>query len=165
MTATIVIEGIRETQLKLEAFGVEKIPKAMGVVLTAGAKPLRAAIRAAAPVSDQGPRPSQSDVPGNLRASVKYKAVRKTGRTAYVIGAFGKGSAHRHLVIYGHEIKGHNLYGAYQGSRGIKKNIARAGERTTPNDFIARGREAGQAEAIAAVEAASKVAIEEATKL
>lgn len=135
--ATITVERLHEVEAALTQAGAVKIPAALRRVTVEGAKPLRASIRAAAPV---GPT-------GNLRKSVRYKASRGSRGMRYTIGAFGRGSAHRHLVIYGHRVTGHN------------PNHTVTGKRTRPNSFVQRGAEAASGAAVAALEAAAAVAI------
>ena len=102
--------------------------------------------------------------PGGLRASVKFKAGKTTlalsaaagvsqGIRYYVIGPFGRGSSHRHLVISGHEIVGH------------APNLTRTGKRTTPNPFVERGRQASEGPALAIIEARAAIEIERASRL
>jgi hypothetical protein len=158
---TVEVEGLLKTQMRLEELGVVKIPAAMRKVVVAGAKPMRAAIRSA----EQSMTTGQSrTLPGGLLRGIRYKSGRTTKTLAsiagahaalsyYVVGPFGKGTAHRHLVIDGHEIVGH------------APNLTRTGKRTTPVPFVKAGAESARGASAAAIEAASRIAIEEATKL
>jgi hypothetical protein len=146
----ITVEGLPELSAKLTELGVVKIPLAMRRVTVAGAKPLRAAIRTAA----SGMFVGQSDqTPGGLLKGIRYKQVRGSKGMEYVIGPFGAGTAHRALVIGGHEVVGH------------APNLTHTGKRTTPRPFVEEGRNAAQGTALAAIEVAAKAAIETATKL
>lgn len=140
---TIVVERIAEVSARLTEAGVVRIPTAVRKVTVEGAKPLRAAIRAEAPVGKK-PRPQQGDVPGNLRRGVRYKASRGFKGERYTVGAFGKGTAHRGLVIYGHQKRG-------------------GGGMTRANAFVRRGAEAAEGPAVAALEAAATAAIKSVT--
>jgi hypothetical protein len=135
----IVVERIPQVTAALVAAGEVKIPQAVRRVTVEGAKPLRAAIRAEAPVGKRA-RPAQNDTPGNLRRSVRYKASRGSKGERYTVGAFGRGSAHRGLVIYGHEKRG-------------------GGGRTRANSFVERGGQAAEGAAVAAINAAATAAI------
>jgi hypothetical protein len=143
--ANIELTGLPEVEARLLELGAVKIPTALRKVAVAGAKPMRSAIRAAAPV---GPT-------GNLRRGVRYKAsrVRTSGYVGYIVGPFGRGTAHRHLVLGGHEIIGH------------APNKTDTGKRTRPNPFVETGHHAAEAQALAATEEAAAAAIEMATKL
>jgi hypothetical protein len=140
----IEVLGITEVTAALAEAGVVKIPAAVRRVTVEGAKPIKAAIKAEAPVGKR-PRPWQNDEPGNLRRSVRYKVSRGSKGERYTIGAFGRGSAHRGLVIYGHEKRG-------------------GGGRTTANQFVRRGGEAAESGAVAALEAAAAAAIRTVTR-
>jgi hypothetical protein len=144
----IEIEGLLPLEARLEELGVVKIPLAMRKVTVAGAKPMKAAIKAAGSSMFQGQ--SKTD-PGGLVRGVRYKASRGAKGLSYTIGPFGAGTRHRALVIYGHEITGHT------GKR--------TGKRTRPVPFVEAGERAAAGASIAAITAASKVAIEAATKL
>ena len=174
MASIITVEGLPELEAKLLEFDAKVRPGLLRATRP-GAKLLQVAIQAEAPVG-QRPRPSQGDVPGNLRASVRYKASRKrSGFTGEVVAPYGKGSAHRYLVIAGHRIKGHARVrlGKYETKGGLteyhhkigRKGVSRSGEMTTPNDFVRRGRMAAEGPALAATEAAVAAAIEAAVKL
>jgi hypothetical protein len=141
------VEGMGELAKAMEGFRRSAQRRLFLKALVEGAKPLRAAIRTAAPVGKVA-RPKQSDKPGNLRASVRYKASRSsTGSIAYMIGPFGKGSAHRHRVIAGHVITGH------------KPNKVKGGH-SEANDFVRRGEEKARGEAFDAIGRAAKSAFE-----
>lgn len=132
--STVAIEGVDRLLAKLgevEAKGVRRLALK---VLVEGAKPLRASIRSAAPEGKTG----------NLKAGVRYKASRKTTRQlAYMVGPFGKGTAHRHLVIGGHEVVGH------------QPAKVRTGKRTKANEFVERGSSAAEGAAFDAVAASA----------
>lgn len=137
---TIVVERIAEVEARLTEAGVVKIPAAVRRVTVEGAKPLKAAIKAEAPVGKKA-RPRQNDTPGNLRRGVRYKASKGFKGERYTIGPFGPGTAHRGLVIFGHRIHGSTA-------------------RSTRNSFVKRGAEGATAGAVARLEAAAKAAIE-----
>jgi hypothetical protein len=155
------VEGLRETQARLEEIGIVKVPQAMRKIIVAGAKPMRAAIRSAA----QGMTTGQSRKdPGGLVRGIRYKSGRTTKALAsvagahaalnyYVVGPFGRGTRHRHLVIEGHEIVGH------------APNLTRTGKRTRPVPFVQAGSDAARSQSAAAIETAARAAIEEATRL
>lgn len=165
MSITIEVVGLREVEARLAELGAVKIPRAMRRVVVAGAKPLRSAIRAASPVGKIA-RPTQSDTPGNLRRSVRYRAKRGSHGLTYVVGPMGKGSAPRQLVIEGHAIKGHghSLAGMKLGTR-LGHQAVGGAARTTPNDFVRRGRERATGVSFAAIEVAAREAIEAAGRL
>ena len=164
-SVTCEVPNLLQTQARLEELGVVKVPVAMRKVIVAGAKPMKAAILAETPIAKPGTVSVQStSFPGDLRRSVRYKSGKTTKALAaiagvksqigyYMVGPMGKGSAHRHLVIAGHEIVGH------------EPNLTHTGKRTTPNPFVQRGREVGQSAALGAIEVASRAALEEATRL
>jgi hypothetical protein len=163
---TIEVTGLPEVEAKLLALDAKIRP---GLLATSrpGAKLLRDAIRAEAPVG-QRPRPTQNDVPGNLRNSVQFKASRKrSGFTGQVVAPYGKGSAHRYLVIAGHEIKGHghSLFGAKLSVKRFGHKGTSGKTSTTPNPFVQRGRERVEAQALAATELAAIKVVERAVKL
>ena len=158
---TVEVPNLLATQARLEELGVVKVPQAMRKVIVAGAKPMRAAIRAEASGSFVG---QSRTLPGGLLRSIKYKSGRTTKVLAsiagahqaisyYMVGPMGKGSRHRHLIISGHEIVGH------------APNLTRTGKRSTPNPFVERGRQAAAGPALEAISAAAAVAIEEAGRL
>ena len=102
--------------------------------------------------------------PGGLRASVKSKAGKTTLALSaaagvkqciryYMVGPFGRGSSHRHLVIAGHEIVGH------------APNLTRTGKQTRPNAFVERGRQSSEGAALGMIRAAIPVALAKASKL
>jgi hypothetical protein len=158
------VENLAQVQTRLMDLGAVKIPRTLGKVVAAGAKVMRAGIKSAGQSMTVG----QSRVaPGGLIAGVRYKKARG-GATikgmaaaeavgseglAYIIGPFGKGTSHRHMVIDGHEIVGH------------KPNLTHTGKRTRPVPFVTAGAESSRGAAVAAMEAAAKVAIEEAQRL
>ena len=146
----ITIEGQAILSAKLTELGVVKIPLAMRKVTVAGAKPLRAAIRTAA----AGMFVGQSDqTPGGLLKGIRYKQTRGSKGLGYIIGPFGAGTAHRALVIGGHEVVGH------------APNLTHTGKQTTPRPFVEEGRNAAQGAALAAIAVAAAAAIDEAAKL
>lgn len=160
----IVVEHVAEVEAALAEAGVVKIPAALRKVTVEGAKPLRAAIREAAPVGQYTPsqaasRAKQNDVSGNLRKGVRYKVSRGSKGERYTIGPFGKGTAHRGLVIFGHRIKGHqrSIGGFGRGHLGQKATSGKT--RTTPNSFVKRGVEASSGVAVSSLEAAATAAI------
>ena len=159
---TVEVPNLLAVQARLEELGTVKVPLAMRKILVAGAKPVRAAIRSQTPVGS--PSVNSLSFPGDLQRGVRYKAGKTTRSLAaaagvssaisyYIIGPFGKGTAHRHLVIGGHEIVGH------------KPNLTRTGKRTRPNAFVQRGRDAAAAPALAAVASAAGAAVEAAAAL
>ena len=162
-SVTVEVPNLLAVQARLEELGVVKVPAAMRKVIVAGAKPMKAAIQAETPIGQRFSA-SQGDAPGNLLRGVRYKSGKTTKALAsiagahqalayYMVGPMGKGTAHRHLVIAGHEIVGH------------APNLTHTGKRTTPNPFVERGRKAGEGPAVAAIEAAAKVALAEAERL
>ena len=146
----IHVEGLPELSAKLTDLGVVKIPLAMRKVTVAGAKPLRAAIRTAASGMFVG---QSRTTPGGMVRGIRYKQVRGSKGMEYVIGPFGRGTAHRGLVIAGHEVVGH------------QPGKVHTGVRTTPRPFVEQGRREAQGAALAAIEVAAAAAIEEAAKL
>jgi hypothetical protein len=160
----IHVENLEQVEARLMDLGAVKIPRTLGQVVAAGAKVMREGIRSAGQSMTAG----QSKVaPGGLIAGVRYKKARGgasvRGMAAaeavgsegldYIVGPFGKNTQHRHLVIDGHEIVGHEPY------------LTRTGERTRGVPFVKAGAEASQGAALAAIEAAAKAAIEEAERL
>ena len=184
-SVTVEVPNLLAVQARLEELGVVKVPLAMSRVMRPSAKLMQVAIQAEAPVGDEGTRTHKAllrwqastfqkrmageqvkefKAPGGLLASVRFKAGKTTKELAavaglgqqiryYMVGPFVKGSSHRHLVIAGHEIGGH------------APNLTHTGKRTTPNPFVERGRKAGEGPAVAAIEAAAKVALAEAERL
>ena len=164
-SVTVEVPNLLAVQARLEELGVVKVPAAMRKVIVAGAKPMKAAILAETPMAKPGTVSVQSEsFPGDLRRGVRYKSGRTTKALAsiagahqalayYMVGPMGHGTAHRHLVIAGHEIVGH------------APNLTHTGKQTTPNPFVERGRKAGEGPAVAAIEAAAKVALAEAERL
>jgi hypothetical protein len=151
MAVTVRVENLPQIEARLEELGTVKVPTAMRKIVVAGAKPMKAAIKSAGQSMFAG---QSKTLPGGLVTGVRYKASRKrSGQQGYTIGPFGKGTAHRHLVIGGHEIVGH------------KPNLTHTGKRTRPVPFVERGREVAQAPALAAIAEAAKVALEAAAKL
>ena len=161
-SVTVEVPNLLQTQARLEELGVVKVPVAMRKVIVAGAKPMKAAIQAETPIGS--PSINSLSFSGDLLRSVKYKSGKTTKVLAaiagarsqiayYMVGPFGKGSAHRHLVIAGHEIVGH------------EPNLVHTGRRTTPNPFVDRGRQAAEGPAVAAIEIAMKAALAEAERL
>lgn len=148
MTIRIHVENLPQVEARLTELGVEKIPKAVRKVTVAGAKIMRASIRAAASSMFVGQ--SKKD-PGGLERGIRYKASRGMKGRTYIIGPFGKGTSHRALVIGGHEIVGHT------GNR--------TGKRTRPVPFVEAARRAGEGPALSAIEAAARAAIEAAERL
>ena len=137
------VEGMDALVKALEGVKATGIRRVMLKALVEGAKPLRAAIRT------EAPGPATDKHRGALKASVRYKASKKsTGVIAYMIGPFGKGSQHRHLVIYGHTITGH------------KPNKVQ-GARTAPDNFVQRGEEKARGAAFDAIAATAKSAFGE----
>lgn len=166
-SVTFEVEGMSVVQAKLTEMEVKVRPAMLGVS-RAGAKVLVAAIKSEAPVGKKA-RPKQNDVPGGLRDSVKFKSSKTkfTGVTGHTIGAFGKGSPARGLVIYGHNIKGHG-----HSIGPVKLSVKAFGHqsvggktRTTPNSFVKRGGEKGAAPAMAATELAATLALKKAMRL
>ena len=116
-----------------------------------GAKIMKAAIQAEAPVADQDTKGRYAHTKGALKRGVRYKASRTKnveywGGTpaiaAYVVGPFGKGTAQRHLIVSGHKLSG------VQGGH------------TKPNPFVQRGVDRSQADAFAAIESTASEALE-----
>lgn len=153
MAATSVqIEGVDQLLARLGRVQSSGVRKVMLKALVEGAKPLRAAIRAEAPVAEKDTKGQYAHARGALRAGVRYKASRKNTGTrslAYMVGPFGKGTAQRHLVVGGHVITGH------------KPNLTRTGKTTRPNPFVERGAERATGLAFAAVAVAAKARFEE----
>lgn len=134
--STVAIEGVDRLLARLGEIEHKGVRKVMLKALVEGAKPLRSAIRGAAPKGETG----------NLRGGVRYKASRKSTAQrslAYMVGPFGRGTAHRHLVVGGHEIVGH------------APSLTRTGKRTRPDPFVERGRAAAESQAFAAVASAA----------
>ena len=86
-----------------------------------------------------------------IPTAMRYKVSRGSGGMRYTVGAFGKGSAHRHLVIYGHTIRGHQrTIGGFGAGKLGHKGVAGGGGQTTPNSFVQRGAERSGAIAVTA---------------
>lgn len=133
--SSVQVEGVDRLLGRLGQIEARGVRRLMLKVLVEGAKPIRREVRSAAPV---GPT-------GNLQKGVRYKASRKsTGNLSYMIGPFGKGTSHRHLVVGGHEVVGH------------QPAKVRTGKRTKTDDFVARGKAAAEGSAFDAVEASAK---------
>ena len=140
------VEGVDKLAKTLMDTGDKRARRFMLKALVGGAKPLRASIRSEATF------PTKGKHPGALRQGVRYKASRKsTGQIAYMVGPYGKGTAQRHLVIYGHDITGH------------KPNKTKTGQRTKPNNFVQRGEEKARSQAYEGVATAAKAALAELT--
>jgi Bacteriophage HK97-gp10, putative tail-component len=140
----VTIVGVDHLLAKLGAMEAKGVRRVMLKAIAEGAKVLRRSIKSAAVF--------EAPKTGNMRAGIRYKASRKaTRQLAYMVGPFGSGTYHRHLVIEGHEVVGH------------KPNLTRTGKRTTPNPFVERGSDAGKDEAFAAIEAAARVRFDELT--
>lgn len=150
-SVTVEVPNLLALQARLTELGVVKVPLAMRKVLVAGAKPMKAAIAAETPVA-RAVSASGGGAIGDLKRGIRFKAGR-TDKALYMIGPMGKGTAHRALVIRGHEIVGH------------APNLTRTGKRTKPNPFVERGQAAGQGPALAAIATAAAAAIEAAAKL
>jgi hypothetical protein len=137
------VEGMDALVKALDGVKSSGVRRVMLKALVEGAKPLRAAIRT------EAPGPPADKLRGNLKKSVRYKASKKsTGDIAYMIGPFGKGSQHRHLVIYGHTVTGH------------RPNKVQGGH-SKPNNFVERGEQKARAAAFDAVAATAKSAFGE----
>lgn len=166
---TTEVQGLEPLVKKLEDMtSTARIRKVALKVMEPGAKKLKAAIAAEAPVNAVDRKGRQGDKPGNIKRSVRYKASRNKnvehwGSTpavaAYIVGSFGKGSAHRHLIVSGHELKGHNVH-AFQGRDGVKKGLSSGGARTKPNPFVQRGIELAQSDAVNSAESEAWSALE-----
>lgn len=126
---------LREVQAALAEAGDVKVPQAVRRVTVEGAKVIKRSIK------DTAQFPYSKT--GNLRRGVRYKASKGSKGMRYTVGAFGRGTAHRGLVIYGHRFKG--------------------GSFSRPNPFIERGAAAGEGAAIVALEAAATAAIKTVT--
>lgn len=154
--AYVEVLGLAETRARLEELAYVKIPKAIQAGERQGAMIFRAAIRAEAASS------FASQPTGNLLHSITYKSVRSglavgrqnvsgtvaAGGQGYLIGPMGPGSQARALVIRGHDVKNRKS-GPVLG-------------RTRPNAFVARGQDAAEGAAMAAISAAFLSAIESA---
>jgi hypothetical protein len=161
-SVTVEVPNLLAVQARLEELGVVKVPIAMRKIIVAGAKPMKAAIQNETPIGEYT-NVKENNWPGDLQRGVRYKSGKTSKALAsiagahqslayYMVGPMGKGTAHRHLVIGGHEIVGH------------KPNLTHTGKRTTPNPFVERGRKAGEGPAIAAIEVAAKAALEAAAR-
>lgn len=154
---TYDLEGVEAIVAKLDGMtSTARIRKVALKALEPGAKIIKAAIQAEAPVQDHDTKGKYAHPKGALKRGVRYKASRTTnveywGGTpavaAYVIGPFGKGTAHRHLITAGHVITGH------------KPNKVQGG-RTKPNAFVDRGHARGQGAAMSAIESTASEALE-----
>ena len=160
--ATTQIEGMDPLLSTLTDIRYSRARKMVDKILVEGAKPLRAAIQTEAPVGPSAASRKQARAaaraakqkppPGNLKAGVRYKASAKsTGALAYMVGPFGAGTQHRHLVVRGHVITGHD------------PDRVRGG-RTKANPFVYRGAEKGRQQAFDAIAAAAKTAVDNLTK-
>lgn len=144
ITSRIEVLGVKECEAALTEFGEVKVPVAMRAVTVQGAKIMRASIKSAASSMFQG---ESKTMPGGLIKGVRYKAARGAKGTRYIVGPFGKGTAHRALVVSGHEIVGH------------APNKTHTGKRTRPVPFVQQGEEAALPAAVAAIEEGAKAAI------
>lgn len=156
MSAYVQILGVAETRAALESLAYVKIPRAIAAGERQGAMIFRAAIRAEAASS------FRTQPTGNLLHSISYRSVRSgitagrqnvsgtvaKGGQGYLIGPMGPGSQARALVIRGHDVK-NRKGGPVLG-------------RTRPNAFVARGQDAAEGAALAAIQLAFLRAIESA---
>jgi len=137
-----------------------------------GAKVMRDAIRAEAPVARKDTTGRYAHKKGALKRGVRFKASRQRiqygGKTyvgkvvAYIVGPFGKGTSQRHLVVGGHEIKGHRtVAGTLLGINTHKKVGGLM--RTRPNPFVQRGEARARTATSGAIESAARSAFEELT--
>lgn len=151
MPASVQIEGVDQLLRALERAGGPGARKVMLKSLAEGAKPLKRAIAGEAPVRT-----------GALRRSVRYKASRKrTGTVGYMVGPFGKGSRHRHLVVNGHAVRGHRRTLLGMGAGKLGRHGLSGAKRTRPDDFVARGEAGGRAAALLAVESKARALVGE----
>ncbi len=156
--AYLRVEGVDRLLARLGEVEHSGVRRVMLRALKPGADILRASIAAAAPPAEGGGairravawrtkrQAAAAATSGNLAASVTSKPSRKATAErslAYMVGPYGRGSAHRHLVIDGHEMVGH------------RPGLVRTGVMTQPNPFVERAASDAQARAFAAVEAAA----------
>jgi len=157
------LEGVNELLRALERAGGPGARKVMLKSLVEGAKQVRSAIRAEAPVAARDTAGRYAHKRGTLRAGVRYKAsrTRRTYQIAYMIGPFGKGTAHRHLVISGHAIKGHRRTLLGMGAGKLGRQGLSGAKRTRPDDFVARGEARSKSAALLAVEGKARALVGE----
>lgn len=164
---TTEVQGLEPLIQKLsDMTSPVRVRKVALKVLEPGAKATKAAIAAEAPVNPFDRKGRQGDKPGNLKRGVRYKAsktrnVEYWGGTpavaAYIVGPFGKGTAHRHLVVAGHNMRGHKrtLLGVNLGHKNVG-GLAR----TRANPFVQRGIDHAKDEAMNMIEAEAGAALE-----
>jgi hypothetical protein len=166
---TYDLEGVEALVAKLDGMtSTARIRKVALKALEPGAKIIKAAIQAEAPVAEKDTKGKYAHPKGALKRGVRYKASRTTnveywGGTpavaAYIIGPFGKGTAHRHLITAGHDItKEKNWAGG--GKSRHRTNKAQVLGRTKPNPFVDRGRARSQGAAMSAIESTAHEALE-----
>jgi hypothetical protein len=166
---TTEVTGLEPLLRKLEDMTSTARVRKVGLkVLEPGAKAMKKAIAEEAPVNKVDRKGRQGDKPGNLKRGVRYKASRTKnvqywGGTpalaAYIVGPFGKGTAHRHLIVSGHKLVGHNRF-AFQGREGVKKGLSSEGGRTKPNPFVQRGIERAKEDVLRSAESEAQSAME-----
>lgn len=156
---TITVTNLPQVQARLTELGQVKIPKAMAQVVKAGAGPMKKAIQAAGSSMFQDSRGPSG---GGLEQGIRFKKGRdkKAAVPTYIVGPFGKGTRHRHLVINGHAIAGH-VSGRVGGDAGARLS----GKHTRPVPFVQVGRQAASGASVAAIEAAATAALAAAEKL
>ena len=148
---TTEVQGLEPLIAKLTDMTSDARIRKVGLkAIEPGAKIMKAAIQAEAPVAEQDTKGKYAHTKGALKRGVRYKASRTKnvvywGGTpavsAYVVGPFGKGTSQRHLIVSGHK-------------------TGLAGGRTTANPFVQRGVDRSQADAFAAIESTASEALE-----
>jgi hypothetical protein len=157
---TVTVANLPKVQARLTELGQVKIPKVMAKVVKAGALPMRAAIKAAGASMFENSRGPSG---GGLEQGIRFKKARdkKAAVPTYMVGPFGKGTRHRHLVINGHAIHGH-ISGRIGGDAAARVG---GGKRTHPVPFVEAGRKASASGSVAAIETAARAALAAAEKL
>ena len=166
----VEVEGMSKLVDKLnDASSDVRVRRFALKAIAPGAKILRDSIRAEAPVAKHDTAGRYAHRKGALKRGVRYKASRQRieygGKTfvgkviAYIVGPFGKGTAQRHLVVAGHNVKGHkrSLLGIKVGGHRSVGGLMR----TRPNPFVERGEARARTSTSGAIETGAKAAFEE----
>jgi hypothetical protein len=164
---TTEVQGLEPLIAKLTDMTSDARIRKVGLkAIEPGAKIMKAAIQAEAPVAKKDTKGEYAHTKGALKRGVRYKASRvknveywggTPAVSAYVVGPFGKGTSQRHLIVSGHHIEGHKT--KLSGGR-VSGLTNRYGEMTKPNPFVQRGVDRSQADAFAAIESTASEALE-----
>jgi hypothetical protein len=166
---TTEVQGLEPLIAKLPDMTSDARIRKVGLkAIEPGAKIMKAAIQAEAPVAKQDTKGKYAHTKGALKRGVSYKASRTKnveywGGTpaisAYVVGPFGKGTSQRHLIVSGHKTTGH--FSTANHNRQTGAHFATGGkDRTDANPFVQRGVDRSQADAFSAIESTASEALE-----